>query len=97
MNNYYPSGYYQTKNPNINNTTMSPTTMLIYLIVGIAILSLGIFLTVYGLRIKKQKRLQAQKEREDNDINRLMQYKKLLDTGVISQEEFESKKSELLK
>lgn len=44
---------------------------------------------------KKKEIRKAQKE-EKNDVNQLIKYKKLLDAGVISQEEYDAKKKELL-
>ena len=44
---------------------------------------------------KKREVRKAQKEEKD-EINQLIKYKKLLDAGVITQEEYDAKKKELL-
>ena len=44
---------------------------------------------------KKKEIRKAQKEEKD-EINQLIKYKKLLDAGVITQEEYDAKKKELL-
>ena len=42
----------------------------------------------------REKKLSDRKERQD--VNQLLKYKKLYDTGVISEEEYENKKKEIL-
>ena len=49
----------------------------------------------YLTRVNKQSEAIAKKEEKDN-IEQLLNYKKLLDAGVITQEEFDKKKKELL-
>ena len=40
--------------------------------------------------------LDKKKENSDETVNDLMKFKQLLDNGIISQEEFDKKKKELL-
>lgn len=53
------------------------------------------YYTKLDLRTKKRANRTAQKE-EKKDLNQLIKYKELLDKGVITQEEYDAKKKELL-
>ena len=53
------------------------------------------YYTKLDLRNKKRAARTAQKE-EKKDLNQLIKYKELLDKGVITQEEYDAKKKELL-
>ena len=53
------------------------------------------YLNKEALRRKQRETRNAQRQ-EKQDVNQLIKYKKLLDAGVITQEEYEAKKKELL-
>lgn len=44
----------------------------------------------------QQKEVKAARKEENRDISQLLKYKELLDAGIITQEEFDQKKKELL-
>lgn len=64
----------------------------IIIALNIIILTLAILLKIEKLRIKKQLVAKEQKEFADD----LLAYKELLDSGVITQEEFDAKKKQIL-
>ncbi|MBP1560265.1 MAG: SHOCT domain-containing protein [Oscillospiraceae bacterium] len=48
------------------------------------------------LKKEKEKQEKEKGNREADNIEKLKKYKELLDSGIISQDEFDKKKSELL-
>ena len=46
--------------------------------------------------MKNQIKEEPQKLEEENDIAKIKKFKELLDSGIITQEEFEAKKKQLL-
>ena len=63
---------------------------------GILVLVLGIILLVIGYKSKKNDISYQPKNDKIPTADNLIKYKQLLDQGVITQEEFDAKKRELL-
>ena len=57
---------------------------------------MGLLSVLYLRKIAKQKETKQKETVEKDNIEKLKEYKKLLDDGIITQEDFDKKKQQLL-